>query len=144
MKYCKYCSKLLNGGRKERKYCDQSCQASYEHDLYITEWKLGNRNGKRGTTGMSKYIRRYLFEINNNACSQCGWAKIHPKTGLIPLEIDHIDGDCENNKPDNLRLLCPNCHSLTDNYGSLNNSGKGRRSIGIRYVAVAEMVKASA
>jgi HNH endonuclease len=34
----------------------------------------------------------------------------------IPLELDHIDGNNQNNRLDNLRLLCPNCHSLTPTY----------------------------
>ncbi|MCX5013731.1 HNH endonuclease [Streptomyces sp. NBC_00555] len=34
----------------------------------------------------------------------------------LPLEVDHIDGDWRNNLPENLRLLCPNCHSTTDSY----------------------------
>ena len=32
--------------------------------------------------------------------------------------MHHIDGDCTNNKMENLQLLCPNCHSLTSNFGS--------------------------
>ena len=41
------------------------------------------------------------------------------------IQVDHIDGDYRNNKIDNLRLLCPNCHSLSSNYKNLNK-GKGR------------------
>lgn len=40
----------------------------------------------------------------------------------VPLELHHLDGDRTNNLIDNLKLLCPNCHSLTDNY-----RGKKRR-----------------
>lgn len=72
------------------------------------------------------YIRRYLFEENNSKCSKCGWGEIHPITKKIPLTINHIDGNCLNNTIDNLELLCPNCHSLTPNYGSLNK-GSGRK-----------------
>ncbi len=43
----------------------------------------------------------------------------------IPLEVDHIDGDWRNNRVENLRLLCPNCHSVTDTY---RGRGKGRAS----------------
>jgi hypothetical protein len=46
-------------------------------------------------------------------------------TGLVPVRLDHIDGNWENNKPENLRLLCPNCDSLTETYCALNK-GKGR------------------
>jgi hypothetical protein len=40
--------------------------------------------------------------------------------GAIPLQLDHIDGDRTNNELENLRLLCPNCHALTDTYCGRN------------------------
>ena len=44
----------------------------------------------------------------------------------IPIELHHIDGNRFNNKLDNLQILCPNCHALTDNYSGrkLNNDIK--------------------
>ena len=42
----------------------------------------------------------------------------------LSLQLDHIDGDSDNCVPSNLRLLCPNCHTQTDTYGS---KGKGSR-----------------
>ena len=66
-----------------------------------------------------------MFEKNDNKCQKCGWSIISEYTGKIPLQVDHIDGDWTNNRPENLQLLCPNCHTLTANYGSLNK-GKGR------------------
>jgi hypothetical protein len=56
----------------------------------------------------------------------CGWAEAHPITGRIPLEFDHIDGDCSNNRHSNLRLLCPNDHALSENHAVLNY-GKSKR-----------------
>lgn len=43
----------------------------------------------------------------------------------IPLELEHKDGNHRNNTPSNVCLLCPNCHSQTDTYGS-KNRGQGR------------------
>jgi hypothetical protein len=37
-----------------------------------------------------------------------------------PLQLDHIDGNRNNNELLNLRILCPNCHALTDNYCGKN------------------------
>lgn len=40
----------------------------------------------------------------------------------LVLQVDHIDGDCYNNEFNNLRFICPNCHSQTSNF-----SGRGRK-----------------
>ena len=54
---------------------------------------------------------------------------MNPTTNKIPLEIHHIDGDYENNKLENLQVLCPNCHSLTPNFKALNNSERQRTQV---------------
>ena len=59
---------------------------------------------------------------------KCEWNEIHPITGNVPVQIEHIDGNSDNNSLENLKLLCPNCHSLTPTYGALNKTNKGRES----------------
>lgn len=46
----------------------------------------------------------------------------------IPLELHHMDGDNYNNHIDNLTLLCPNCHALTDNYRGKNKNRSNKES----------------
>ena len=67
----------------------------------------------------------YLKDKYHNKCARCGWGEVNPFTNLIPLEIDHIDGNFLNNQENNLILLCPNCHSLTATYKGANK-GQGR------------------
>ena len=58
--------------------------------------------------------RRKVFEEQDHACISCGLTKWLNQP--ILLELDHISGDRSNNSRDNLRGLCPNCHSQTDNW----------------------------
>ncbi|MBZ0285472.1 MAG: HNH endonuclease [Anaerolineae bacterium] len=52
---------------------------------------------------------------------QCGICGISEwMEAPIRLELDHIDGNADNNNLDNLRVLCPNCHSQTDTYKGAN------------------------
>lgn len=120
MKVCLNCGKELIGNKKNNKYCCQQCQLDYQYKQYIERWKNGQESGLKGKYEVSNHIRKYLFEKNNNSCQKCGWSGVNPITGNVPLQIHHIDGDCLNNSENNLELLCPNCHSLTETFGTLN------------------------
>jgi hypothetical protein len=45
----------------------------------------------------------------------------------LPLEIHHKDNDYRNNNEENLELLCPNCHALTEGYKGANSKGREGR-----------------
>ena len=123
--HCLYCQKECK--RAVDKFCNNKCQREYDYAQYIERWLRGEETGSKGNFfAISEYVRRWLKSTHGEKCSLCGWAKRHPLTLRIPLTIDHIDGNVSNNRPENLRLLCPNCHSLTDTYGALNR-GKGKR-----------------
>lgn len=126
-KHCLNCGKEISN---KNKYCSLSCQQEFQYKSYISKWKAGEISGTTGNAwiDLSDYVRRYLFEKYENKCSVCGWSKINPFTGMLPLEVEHIDGDATNNKEENLTLLCPNCHSLTKTYRGANK-GNGTRDI---------------
>lgn len=67
------------------------------------------------TIGSCALKRRLLKEkLFDYKCNQCNLQKWLNKP--IPLELHHIDGNSSNNNINNLMLLCPNCHTFTDNY----------------------------
>lgn len=56
----------------------------------------------------------YKLGLKENKCEICGLSEWQGKT--IQCEIHHINGDSNDNRLENLQILCPNCHSQTDNF----------------------------
>ena len=114
---------------KNNVYCSVSCQHIDTYNKFIVSWLAGKVSGS-GVNGASKHIKRYILEQQNNKCAKCNidsW-----NNNPIVLELEHKDGDSENNSLDNLECLCPNCHSQTPTYKN-RNQGNGRHARRIRY-----------
>lgn len=68
--------------------------------------------GRKQGSRLKKAMRGLGVE---ECCALCGTGPVWLGEPL-PLEVDHIDGDWRNNRIDNLRLLCPNCHAITSTW----------------------------
>jgi len=93
-----------NKGKKWSKYKDISDllveNSTYSSGLPRSSYKIKNQLIKHG----------YKKHVCEN-CLLCDWME-----NKIPLELHHVNGNRFDNRIENLKLLCPNCHALTENY----------------------------
>ena len=123
LKYCLACNQVLEHNKKV--YCNNKCQQNHARNARTEDDLLKLSNAA---------LRRHLINLYGAKCMRkdCGWCEVHPITGTVPVELNHIDGNAENKEASNLELLCPNHHSLTPNYRALNK-GNGRSKRMERY-----------
>ena len=69
------------------------------------------------TSSLKNKIRKY--GLIDEVCSECGLVDVWNGKS-ITLHLDHINGNCRDNRIQNLRYLCPNCHSQTNTYAGRN------------------------
>ena len=98
------------------KYCSSVCNG--EHRKNLTRKAIS-----KGTNVTLRGMRNFLAETFGEVCSICGIGPTWNKQPLT-LQLDHIDGNSDNNHRKNMRLLCPNCHTQTPTFGC---KGKGNR-----------------
>ena len=83
----------------------------------------------KGSTFQSYKLKKRLFKENlkEKRCECCG--RTTWQGHEIPLEIHHKNGDNRGNRLENLAILCPNCHALTDSYRGRNNKSATKETL---------------
>lgn len=136
-KYCLNCGKEINGDYR-KKFCNRSCAATYNNKnrklSENTKEKISSSLRKEYTKEEKEtlakksekyYPKSHLKDrlikngIKENKCECCGNTGVWMGQKLI-LQLHHKDGNHKNNAIENLQILCPNCHSQTDNYCNKN------------------------
>lgn len=159
---CSYCGGALSYKKREYRFCSTSCSATANNTgrkcpdrtnarkkvlcpcggtpdknrVYCLICILLGEALHRATleTAKTEHARRkYLLRTRPHQCQ-------YPDCGItdwlgqpVPLEMDHIDGNSDNNTEENLRLLCPNCHALTPTHKGKNRGHGKRQSRNQRY-----------
>jgi hypothetical protein len=96
----------------------------------LTSWYLkAERRILNGEILSTETTKKYLIEKHGHKCWQCEATEWQGK--FLHLEMDHIDGDNKNNELSNVRILCPNCHSITPTWRYKNIK---RKEITIRNI----------
>jgi len=99
----------------QRLLCDTShfTGKGWNKDQQLKDWSSYSKAAN---------LKPHLIKKRTHQCEQCNLSEWLSEQ--IKLEIHHIDGDRTNNVEENLQLLCPNCHSMTDSWRKANHLRK--------------------
>jgi len=103
LRECNWCGTLYKPASSHQNFCDKNCYRKYGKKF------LGHSQGRRIHTPTEKKPKKFNYrQYKKKFCEYCKFIPIHP----CQLDVDHIDGNHNNNKLENLQTLCSNCHRL--------------------------------
>lgn len=110
--------------------CMCAAHGGHKRDYYLTSLEdLLQRKLRRDGDGQR--IKKRLIEagVKEDLCEECGQDSTW-NGKPITLQLDHIDGDRTNWALENLRIICPNCHTQTRNWcGKRRDTGSVREKV---------------
>lgn len=104
VRFCTVCkTETLN-----QKFCSSTCSGEAMFKETLKKFENGELTHDNTIKKCLSFTRKYC-------CEKCSNEGVHMGESLT-LQLDHIDGNSDNNLPSNLRFLCPNCHSQTPTF----------------------------
>jgi endogenous inhibitor of DNA gyrase (YacG/DUF329 family) len=119
---CPNCGEFAKS--RKHNYCSMRCSREHLNDSQFLPWVHG------GSSIPTRTAKRFLLKFIGARCSVCSLVEWNGTP--ITLELEHKNGNSEDNTFINVCLLCPNCHSQTTTYKA-KNRGNGRYSRRTRY-----------
>jgi hypothetical protein len=98
---CVNCNTYCEKYNTRKKFCSIKCQQDFSRKTKVFN-----------NTASSHTLKIYLTETKGYSCELCGLSGYWNGKKLT-LQLDHIDGNSDNNTLENVRLVCPNCHTQT-------------------------------
>lgn len=117
MGYCKTGSTTTT---LKQVYAKKGIDTSHFLGQASNKGKFDYERFKYGNNIKAAQMKDALVALKGHQCENCGLSVWNEQS--IPLEVHHKDGDHLNNEIENLSLLCPNCHALTENWRGKNIS----------------------